>query len=177
MPIFNPPSSGGGGSSPVSVATVTLTDAQIKALPTTAVQLVAAPGAGKMLVPFLVWMHLTWVADYTNISANSKIQVRYGTTDSSCALTQIVENGPQGDVSNLLANGASHPAYLTLQAMVDEPTFGTLGPFTTGHGTVIDDPTPVNAALSLKATNTGDYATGDSGNSLKVWTFYYTATL
>lgn len=42
--------SGGGGSGGISTVKVALTDAQLKTLPTAGITLVAAPGAGKMIV-------------------------------------------------------------------------------------------------------------------------------
>lgn len=56
----------------LQVASVTLTDAQIKALPTTPVEIVAAPGAGKFIaVVYAVLVIDTMAAAYTNIDAEA----------------------------------------------------------------------------------------------------------
>ena len=59
-------------------ADIALTNAQIIALPTTPITVVAAPGANKILIPWTAFLHLTWVADYTNIDASSQLQFRWG---------------------------------------------------------------------------------------------------
>lgn len=69
---------GGGGSMPIQQATVTLTDDQIKALPTTDVELVPAPGAGKVIYGANGELGLMVIslggpgAAYTNISSSPK---------------------------------------------------------------------------------------------------------
>jgi hypothetical protein len=55
--------------------TVTLTDAQIKALPTTPVETVATPGAGKILLPLSVTYHANFAAAYTNVDPTAAVHV------------------------------------------------------------------------------------------------------
>lgn len=60
----------GDGTLPLFFQTVTLTNAQIKALPTTPVVVVPAPGAGKMILPVARAINKpTFAAPYTNQSA------------------------------------------------------------------------------------------------------------
>lgn len=161
-----------GGSSPISVATAELTNAQILALPTTGVEIVPAPGANKTLVPLLCWLHLTWIADYSNIGDTGYVGLLYGASGSG-ALATLAESAG-GQVSNLLADGASHSAFMSLFAPVATG-------ITFGVGQFADDPDPVNANLNLKAVNqgshTGDFGSGNAGNSMKVWVYYATVTL
>jgi len=58
---------------------IPLTDDLIKAMPTTAVQVVPAPGAGKMLVAIACCLTLSIpTAGYTNLDVASAIHLAYG---------------------------------------------------------------------------------------------------
>jgi hypothetical protein len=60
------------------VASVTLTDAQIKALPTTAIQIVAAPGAGKVIAPLTAIILTEITTEYTNVNSPSMLVIAEG---------------------------------------------------------------------------------------------------
>src|SRR5882724_2963462 len=62
-------------SSPMLVVRAVVSDAQIKALPTTGVQLVSAPGSGMLIVPFVAVVRMAWHADYGNINNSTYLSV------------------------------------------------------------------------------------------------------
>lgn len=158
---------GGGGSGVVSRATLTVTNAQILALPTTSLQIIAAPGAGKVIAPFLVLMNSTIVDAVTNIDGDSSIAVVYGAAWDNSALDFIWENSSWAKVSSLLTT--SQATFLST-AQSDE------GGFTKG---VVGGSGQVNNGFYLYGSNgsSGDFTGGNAGNSLKVFVFYTTVTL
>lgn len=140
-------------------ATVTLTDAQIKALPTTAIELVAAPGAGKMLIPMLVIGVLDNVAGgYGNFhSPNCLIYVATGSagiSDSFLANEDTVWGTPEG---------------------VQVLQFNLLA----GSFAVADVPQLENQPVKLTALNfgAGNLTGGNAANSLQVSVYYVEVTL
>ena len=149
---------------PVSV---TLTNAQIKALPTTAVPIVPAKGANTIIVPMFAWLYLHWVADYDNIGDACVLGIRYagGGEAPTVALHEQIS-----EVSNLLVDGASHPAYLAMRSMPFDYGAGSLR--SSGVGQFADDPGSINKGLEIYAVNagshTGDFTSGDAGNTLAV---------
>ena len=60
---------GGGGDSIILSATITLTNAQIKAIPVTPQLVIAAPGAGKMIFPLQAIFQNKFAVGYGNTSA------------------------------------------------------------------------------------------------------------
>lgn len=150
--------------------TTTLTNAQIKALPTTAIELIAAPGAGFMLVPISAVARLTWVADYTNIDAGCQLAVTQesGAATNPVFLT-ILEENPDIGVSGLLALGDSSFAIFGPR-MWGAAAASNFVHASGGWNTFSVE----NLPLYLRATNgvSGAFTGGDAGNSLKVTVIY-----
>ncbi len=63
--------------------TVRLTDAQIKALPSTPIALVASAGAGTILFPIGVEYHARFQSPYTNVDLGATLQVRFAADSTS----------------------------------------------------------------------------------------------
>lgn len=148
------------------MAEVTLTNAQVLALPTTAIQIVAAIPDG---IIYLLFAHarMEWVADYTNIDAGSLINLSIGGSDTVWPLRQ----GIGSSVSALLAGGGpdgTHaffsPRFANGAALSD--SFGALANFY--------DADLVNLPLKISLNNgaAGDLTGGDAGNSLTVQAVY-----
>src|SRR5678816_618252 len=144
-------------------ATVTLTNAQIKALPTTAIPLVSAPGVGLIVVPQQVAWYMNWVADYTGIHAAARIGVSFTASSSSTML--YFNESVLGQVSDLLADGSSHFTVMSPRVLTGDSGGG--GQFVTALGQGVDDPGASNKGIQVIAVNSsGDFTGGNAGNSL-----------
>lgn len=78
------------------------------------------------------------------------------------------------EVGNLLVDGASHPAFLPPRSTPYDAGGGLFR--SSGVGQFIDDPGTINTALNIYAVNqgthTGNYTSGDAGNTLQVGVTY-----
>lgn len=147
----------------VKVATVELTDAQIKTLPTAPVQIVAAPGSGKMIIPLYGITRFAWTADYTNIAAAAFMGF-----NTSLLLT--ADQTANSGVSGVLAPGASDMAvFPPIHYAVDATPFHQGAGF--GLGTFADYD---NLALNFYAFNDagGNFTGGNAANALAVTVCY-----
>jgi hypothetical protein len=144
-------------------ATTSLSNAQIKALQSTPVTLIAAPGAGKIIVPISVILSLEWTADYGNIDANADISVlpEGGDGNLVCAISESVN----ANVSGLLQGSESRIASLCPPANLQ------MGE---NYGLVYTAAWLENQALVIKANNgiAGNFNGGDPANILKVTVLY-----
>lgn len=148
-------------------ATTTLTDAQIKALPTTGITIVAAPGAGFFLSPLFVLLTCDAMAGaYTNINAGCSIRCRVGAT---VLVTQIAEAGV-AFVTALIAT----PATVNL-GFLGQYNLAAAGANQTNLGRVTTRAALENVALDISASNggSGNFTGGNAANTLKVTPYYY----
>ena len=160
---------GGAESAAVVAATVTLTDAQIKTLPTTPFTLVAAPGANKVIVPVMVAIDFDGShGAYTNIAAAANMQASWN--GSGQATARLLETG-LGQVSALIATGAKQRAFLPPIQVLFSSTLYAGNPQAVGG---VD-----NVPLQLVVGNPalGNFTGGNVGNSARVTVLYYVLTV
>lgn len=151
----------------IETSTVTLSDNQIKTLPTQGVTLVTAPGANKVIEVVKVVLIANFDGGgYGDLDPNGELRVEYSGPDLPAV--QSVFAGQGEDVyTEFFGNGG----YLSLL-----PTIET----SSGYGGLNFLPLPItgsssiaNRDLTIRASNGGsDFTGGDSANTLKVTVLY-----
>lgn len=142
----------------IKQTSVTIIDAQIKTIPTTAIVLIAAPGPGKIIVPIAVLLVFdTTAGAYTGVDANASLQLMFGVVEASGAVLTLDGLSGQKVYAFIPSNSAT----------------GT-GNFAGIQVSSVHSPVPENTALSIKDDWWGnsDYTGGDPANTLKVTVFY-----
>lgn len=158
---------------------VTLTNAQIKALVTTGITLVAAAGTGKYNRFIGAVLKIDGTAGaYTNIDAAATISILCGTQ----VVSQVVSEPANGGVTALLGASDAHVANLAPRLRpyftLAEGTPNTIAAQETVA--VVETKTNLsNKALTIKATNgsAGDFTGGNAANTGTVDIFYLETTL
>lgn len=133
--------------------TVTLNNAQIKALPTTPVEIVAAAGIGKFIQPVFATLAFSRTADLANVNAGGVVRIVNDNTSRINILK--VASAP-----DLLADG--HSAIVTM---------GQIDPDDWSGNSPSDFD---NVALYVDAFNSsdGDFEDGHPDNTLTVTVYY-----
>lgn len=150
--------------------TVTLTDAQIKALPTTPMELVPASGIGKIIHPVGVSVLIDVTAgSYTNIDATSVFIVSYDSGSGFSLYGATTHWLEAYYVSGMLADN-SEPWFSMMGRAGWHDATGDVWPYLAYLGIT----NCANKNLALKASNgaLGDYTGGNAANTLKVTVLY-----
>lgn len=165
------PSSITGGSVDIKRVSFILSDAEIKALPTASIEVIAAQGANTLIVPFFAVCRLGWVADYGNFHAECMLQFTIG---SGGLVLLPFRQSMQSALSGLLAGGGPDGSIGWSVALFLGKVDGAPGAVVTGAVAGLYDSDVVNQPLTLSADNQGDgnFTGGNAGNSLKVTVLY-----
>lgn len=160
-------SEGAGGEQVVLSASVTLTDAQIKALPTTSQIVVPAPGAGLALAFVGAWLNADCLGGgYSNITASASLY------SSGLLITwgnDSINASHLAKPSNVLGPQAQNQVYLppfTLIDAADTPSVHAQ------NAASIDNFDNVELRLVAYNGGGGNLTGGDAANSLKVTVAY-----
>lgn len=170
--------------SPVVIqkTTAALTNAQIKALPTTPFTVVAAPGAGRVIVVVSAFAHADLPGNnyYTNIAYDEN-------TPGTYATLSITYGDGAGVISKSLVNESvtfvqTLTQFLGVNGLDPEDRLVFLGPYPLGeYGGVPKHPEiisgsggVVNQPVKLYCDNAGqgDFTGGNAANTLKVTVLY-----
>jgi hypothetical protein len=151
---------------------VTLTNAQVIALPTTGITLVSAPGAGYIIRPFIVSLRTSFSAGaYTNVNAAAWLTALLGTRDlmSSKANDAAITNAAATTtgLTSFLGAGDSYTQFVPRNHTENVNEWGELAVHTAVSFLE-------NQALTLKVDNAGSgvFTGGNAANTLKVTTYY-----
>jgi hypothetical protein len=152
-------------------ATVTLTDAQIKALPTTPITVVPAAGAATIMSPIGgMWTANFTAGAYTNIKAAAVIAIKCadGARASAFLPNDITITGATADLATQLLGHAGR-TFINLAPYFEADlsgSWGVLPSYNVGSG--------INSALQVEIDNSGsgNLTGGNSANLLRITLFY-----
>lgn len=150
---------------------VSLTDEQIKALPTTPVELIPAPGANKILVPLMaIVRNNTSAGAYTNVNSQCQIEFRWS-IGSTSPLNAFLNLPGVVTETDLLLGATNYVWQIGLRQFpaIEEGS-------ETGYNTLnfAESAQVINRALQLHALNdaNGDFTGGHANNAIHITIFY-----
>lgn len=149
---------------------ITITDANVKLLPTTPYQLVAAPGANKILILQEASIYTDFTAAYGNINADSRMWVKYASGNVASGFI-VNETAVYTQLTTLLTQNGAFTADDSLFWHLQKPFRYDLNDSWDAMNTNnIQAGLNVNKALQLTMDNNGSGVlnSGNSGNVFKV---------
>jgi hypothetical protein len=153
-----------GGSSTVLSATITLTDAQIKALPTTPIEIVAAPGTNKMISVLMAVANWSVSAGaYTNQDGDTRFYLQYEGGAGSATVMSKTPTATDNRTYNLIGG-----------ALIDSAAPWAGNVESDGINTSQISNKKVEAFLD---NGGGDLTGGNAANTLKVTVYYVVVDL
>lgn len=184
---LSPTSSRGGGTSTSAVLAstpVVLTNAQIKALPGTDIQLVAAPGASKTILPLYAFLTADFAVAYSGIDANTEYPaVWLAQSNSPIYLNEFIDQpsaeGGSSLTSFLTTTNESGRVGYTLELVQSWAVRGSVSGGTTvtgiaqsGLSAPFSPDALGNVSLKIGADNSVNFGGGNAANTLTVSVLY-----
>lgn len=149
---------------------VTIPNADVLTWPSNNIELLPAPGINKFIQPLsAIFTIENYIADWTNISANSIIEIAQNTSDFNELLIRAL-NTADNQVQRILAPGGNFNVLFPMQ-------FGLAGGFPS-PGSTFSVQSSVNEALFMALNNgvSGNLTGGDPAQSLVVYLTYVVHT-
>jgi hypothetical protein len=162
----------------MTTATVTLTNAQIKALPTTAITLVDAPSSGLWIKPFGATMRLTSTAGaYTNMNTTYStvaIQSSAGAWLVDPLVNDSTTSPTLTQVSGVFGN--AHNVLVPFRVPFGTPQGGNNGYLVTDthdySGNLVTGVNGLAVVLAIDNNGSGDLTGGNAANSMTIVVYY-----
>lgn len=178
-----------GGSAVLKSTPRTLTDAEVKALPGADVELIAAPGSGRMIVPVVAYLVNDFAVAYSGIDANTQYPAVWVAHKSSpIYLAEFIDNPstplsevPQAGLTSFLTNTNEFgPGFWPLfpvhrVGVVDisgDPEVGLAAGSTLSGGGGGGPADYEDVSFKIGADNSVDFTGGDDANTLTVTVLY-----
>lgn len=143
----------------------------ILTLPSSPVEIVAAPKSGSAIFPLGAFLVCDTTAATYTVDLDALLGLDYDGSFSAYSLINIIQNGLGDGVSSLLASGGLATAIMGIQAVFDGNATGSTY---TGAASPAQSPSGYDGLpLLLAASNNGDdFSDGDPANSLAITVFY-----